>query len=465
MDPIPGRPQAGPPPCSARGICISTERGGIAIRRPLAAHLRVRLALRRLFRRGERLIVPPTGASGPPRPDDFRRVVAFIALVAVGFFGPSLVIARVPISLWVPFAATACLAAVVIAGSFFVIGRRTTVAALLAFVDSCLVAFLGWMFRDYYHQIGLLFTLVVAAFAIVHGFRASLGAVIPGSLFVPLIINQPTGVNPTDPVYAFIYLLGASLVPWTAGRLARLRARALQRQLEATRAAEREAVLILARAAEAKDEHTGEHVARVGDLSAELARTTGMPQEQVADFGFAAMLHDVGKLHVPDHILLKPGRLDEEEWAIMRRHTIWGEQILGGSKAFERARVICRSHHENWDGSGYPDGLRAEGIPLAARIVRLVDVFDALRSDRPYKPAWELERCIDEIVQNGGRQFDPELVPIFLAVIERMPLLAQPTKGANRESLRSLHPRGGRRLTRADPARRMLGHPTSSTPG
>jgi len=334
-------------------------------------------------------------------------------------------------------------AAAVIAGSFFVIGRSTTVAAGFAFFDACLVALLGWTFQDYYHQIGLLFTLLVAGFAIVHGFRASLGAVVPGALLIPFLINHRLGVNPTDPVYAFIYLLGASLVPWTAGRLARRRARALDRQLEATRSAEREAVLILARAAEAKDEHTGEHVARVGDLSARLARFVGMPEDQVDDFGFAAMLHDVGKLHVPDRILLKPGALDDEEWSIMRRHTIWGAEILGGSSAFERARVICRWHHENWDGSGYPDGLRGERIPLPARIVRLVDVFDALLSDRPYKPAWDLERCLEEIGRNAGRQFDPELVPIFLALIERTPLDV-PSVGRGHEPSRSPHHRSRR---------------------
>ena len=428
----------------------TSVRRAIIAKRPLSRYLRARLKLRRFVRNGERIFVPPTTTSGPPSPDDFRRVVAFIAIVAVGFFGPSLVIAKVPLDLWLPFGAMACVAAAVIAGSFFVIGRRTTVAAGFAFFDACLVAVLAVMFQDYYHQIGLLFTLLVAGFAIVHGFRASLGAVIPGALLIPFLINHRLGVNPTDPVYAFIYLLGASLVPWTAGRLARRRARALDRQLEATRSAEREAVLILARAAEAKDEHTGEHVARVGDLSARLARSVGMPEDTVADFGFAAMLHDVGKLHVPDRILLKPGALNDAEWSIMRRHTTWGAEILGGSSAFERARVICRWHHENWDGSGYPDRLRGEKIPLPARIVRLVDVFDALLSDRPYKPAWDLERCLDEIDRNAGRQFDPELVPIFLALIERTPLVVSAV-GPGLQGLPPLH-QGSRRRSRQRPA-------------
>jgi putative two-component system response regulator len=365
--------------------------------------------------------VPPTTGAAL-RTDDFRRSIALIAGLAVGFFPPSLWMAGVPSEMWPLYLAAAAFAGITVAGSFFVVRPRTMGAFLAAFGAVSVVAAIGWLFQGYYHQIGLLFSLVVSAYAIVHGFRASMGAVIPGALYVPLLVHSRAGVNPTDPVYALIYLFGAALIPWTAGRLAMRRAGALRKQLAATRAAEREAVLILARAAEAKDEDTGEHVGRVGDLSAELARRMGLEPAFVADLRFAALLHDVGKLHVPDRVLLKPGRLDASEWEVMRRHTTWGELILGRSEAFELARVIARSHHEDWNGEGYPDSLRGVAIPLPARIVRLADVFDALRSERSYKPAWELQRCIEEIMRNAGRQFDPELVPLFVQLIEDAPL-------------------------------------------
>ena len=176
--------------------------------------------------------------------------------------------------------------------------------------------------------------------------------------------------------------------------------------------------MILARAAEAKDEITGDHVGRVGDLSATLAERAGFSSAQVDDIRFAAMLHDVGKLHVPDSILMKPGRLTAEEFAIVREHCVWGERILGSSTGFQLARRISRSHHENWDGSGYPDGLMWEGIPLVARVVHIADVFDALGNARPYKSAWPLERCLEKIERQAGRMFDPELVALFLPLVD-----------------------------------------------
>ena len=419
-----------------------------------------RLHARRLARAAERLIVPATTRQQTRRSDDFRRLIVVIAAAAVGFFVPSLSIAGVPNAQWLPFGLAAGLAAIVVAGSFFVIERGAGVAAVLAFADACVLGFIGWLFAPYYHQIGLLFALLVGGFAVVHGLRASLGAVLPGAFLVPYVIHAPAGVNATDPVYAFIYLMGAALVPWTAGRLAERRARALQRQVRTIRDAEREAVLILARAAEAKDEDTGEHVARVGELSAALAERIGLSADEVEDIRYAAMLHDVGKLHVPDHILLKSGPLLPSEWEVMRSHTIWGAKIMGSSAAFESARAIARWHHEDWDGAGYPDGLRHDAIPLGARIVRLADVFDALRTDRPYKPAWELERCLEEIQRNAGRQFDPELVETFISLVEREPSASPIVAVRAVMPDPAPHGNGGRRPVRA---RRMPAAAESGT--
>jgi putative two-component system response regulator len=176
--------------------------------------------------------------------------------------------------------------------------------------------------------------------------------------------------------------------------------------------------MILARASEAKDQVTGDHVARVGDLSAELGRRVGMAEAEVEDLRFAGMLHDVGKLHVPDRLLLKRGRLTKSEWEQIKQHTEWGERILGSSEGFELARRIARSHHENFDGTGYPDRLKGEQIPLVARIVRIADVFDALRHERPYKEAWSLARTLDEIRNGAGTLFDPDLANELVAILD-----------------------------------------------
>lgn len=126
------------------------------------------------------------------------------------------------------------------------------------------------------------------------------------------------------------------------------------------------------------------------------------------------MLHDVGKLRVPDRILLKPGRLEADEWELIRRHSAWGEELLDGGEHFELARRIARWHHENWDGSGYPDGLVGAQIPFEARIVRVADVYDALRAERPYKAAWTEEQALSEIQRVRGVHLDPELADLFL---------------------------------------------------
>jgi hypothetical protein len=177
---------------------------------------------------------------------------------------------------------------------------------------------------------------------------------------------------------------------------------------------QRDGMVALARGAEAKDSDTGDHVVRVQLLAEELALATGVHAERAADIGWSAMLHDVGKLHVPDRILLKPGPLNETEWTIMRRHPIWGAEILAQGEGFEVARQIARWHHENVDGSGYPDGLRGDRIPLEARIVRIADAFDAMTNSRPYKPARAIEWALEELARCAGTQFDPELARLFI---------------------------------------------------
>ncbi|HEX7173154.1 MAG TPA: HD-GYP domain-containing protein [Candidatus Limnocylindria bacterium] len=182
---------------------------------------------------------------------------------------------------------------------------------------------------------------------------------------------------------------------------------------------ERDGMVALARGAEAKDTDTGDHIVRVQLLSEELAQAIGLDPAAAADIGWSAMLHDVGKLHVPDRILLKPGPLTPEEWQVMRQHPIYGEQILREGAGFEMARRIARWHHENIDGSGYPDGLRGERIPLEARIVRVADAFDAMTSLRPYMPARSVEWALAELERFAGRQFDPEVVRLLVQMLRQ----------------------------------------------
>lgn len=381
--------------------------------------IRARWVGRAFGRRNELILVPPThGGSGRARPDDYRRVVTLVATLAVGFFFPSLVIASVPANLWLPFGFAASMAGVVISATFFFIPFGSPRAIPASVINASVVTLLGAYYAPYFHQVALLFMLVVAAHSVVHGFRGAIGAVVIGAFAVPLVIQRGMGFNSTDTVYSTIYLFGAALIPWTAARLAERRATALQAQLAQTKRIRRETVLVLARAAEARDEVTGEHITRVGDLSVRLAERAGLDAALIEELRYAAMLHDVGKLHIPDRILLKPGPLSPEERALIQQHTVKGERILGEWEGLALARQVVRWHHEAWDGTGYPDGLAGERIPITSRIVHLVDVYDALVSERPYKQAWSLERAWDELVRQSGRHFDPGLVQLFEGLVD-----------------------------------------------
>lgn len=194
---------------------------------------------------------------------------------------------------------------------------------------------------------------------------------------------------------------------------------------------ERDAVIMLAQAAEAKDDDTGEHVQRLGRISRRICIALGLEDRLVEEIGFFSMIHDVGKIHVPDHILKKPGPLTADEWKVMQQHTIYGERILVDRPIYRIARQITRSHHERWDGKGYPDGLAASAIPLPARIVSVADVFDALTHERPYKPAWPLPEALAEIRGLSGAAFDPQVVEAFLSAIEARDDLNEKQEGCH----------------------------------
>jgi putative two-component system response regulator len=209
---------------------------------------------------------------------------------------------------------------------------------------------------------------------------------------------------------------------------------------ERTRALEEAQIEIverLAMAAEFRDDNTGQHTQRVGQMSALLARQLGMPDGQVSLIRRAAPLHDVGKIGVPDAILLKLGKLTEQEFAVVKTHTVIGARILSGGKfpLLRLAEEIAYSHHERWDGTGYAS-LSETDIPLPGRIVAVADVFDALTQQRPYKPAWPVTDAVAEIERQRGRQFDPGVVDAFLRVIEEQRRQAENAAPTTTESRR-----------------------------
>jgi response regulator RpfG family c-di-GMP phosphodiesterase len=179
---------------------------------------------------------------------------------------------------------------------------------------------------------------------------------------------------------------------------------------------EQEMITRLSRAAEFRDPETGAHIQRMAHYSNLIAKQLGLPQEEQELILRAAPMHDVGKIAIPDRILLKPGRLDEAEFTIMKTHAEKGWEILRQSKShlLDAAAVIARSHHEKLDGSGYPQGLAGEAIPLHGRIVAVADVFDALTSERPYKKAWEIEHALEFLRKGAGTHFDPQCVSAFI---------------------------------------------------
>ena len=198
---------------------------------------------------------------------------------------------------------------------------------------------------------------------------------------------------------------------------AALAAQALTRRRDAA-AAQEELLQRLLRAAGYRDDNTHEHTQRVGHLAALLARESGLGDRMIYLVREAAPLHDLGKIAIPDSILLKPGKLSDEEYEVVKTHALLGARVLTGadSELLEVAERIVRHHHERWDGGGYPDGLAGDEIPAVARITAVADVFDVLVHERPYKDSWTVEAAAEEIRKGAGTQFDPAVVEAFDAL-------------------------------------------------
>jgi hypothetical protein len=246
---------------------------------------------------------------------------------------------------------------------------------------------------------------------------------------------DPLGLGEGPPVIAVAELTGGERLGEEG--LARL-ALLVERRALRTRVAELEAIVAgqvrtafreaeavrldaldrLLRAAEYRDDNTPEHAERVGVLVARLARAMALPDRVVRVLRRAAPVHDLGKIAIPDEILLKPGPLTPEEFAVVQTHPVLGARVLAGSgvDVFELAEQVVRSHHERWDGGGYPDGLAGDAIPVSARILHVADVFDVLLHERPYKEAWTPGQAVAEIQAGAGTQFDPEVVRAFEAL-------------------------------------------------
>jgi len=208
-------------------------------------------------------------------------------------------------------------------------------------------------------------------------------------------------------------------------RSERERRQELERALEQERVANEElrrtglqGISHLVLAATLKDRTTGEHLQRVRGYVEAIARRLELPGAVVEELGYSSVMHDVGKIHTPDHILQAEHHLSGDEFAVIKRHCTDGERMLGEARFFETARAIAREHHERWDGKGYPDGKSGTDISIAARIVAVADVFDALTSKRPYKAAWSADEGLTAIKEGAGERFDPAVVAAFVALCE-----------------------------------------------
>ncbi len=235
-------------------------------------------------------------------------------------------------------------------------------------------------------------------------------------------------------VFLWLVFSGLSFLRLTRANLRETEA-VFEASIDQVKAAQEDMVLQMATYSEARDALTGEHLQRVRVIATRLAIGLGETSEDAHAIGKAAIAHDLGKIGIPDFILGKPARLTEEEYNTIKTHTLLGESALGSSPLFCLERQCARHHHEWWDGTGYPDGLAGEAIPLVARITSVADVFDALVTRRPYKDPWPVEEAIRYLRERSGTQFDPHIIRAFIDLYESAGI---PTPGDRLEREESL---------------------------
>jgi CHASE2 domain-containing sensor protein len=266
---------------------------------------------------------------------------------------------------------------------------------------------------------------VVARLRVLRGLAVCVAAGGAYAVGVQLAFDRGTVMALTYPLAALLLgIVGGIGVSYASERLEREEVgrynvkleEEVRRRTEELRETQLEVVLRLGQAAEWRDQETADHISRMSRLSARLGRAAGMSEEEAEMLLHASAMHDVGKIGIPDRVLLKPAPLDPEEWEIMKLHTTIGANILSGSRSplLRMAERVALTHHEKWDGSGYPNGLAGEAIPLEGRICAICDVFDALTSPRPYKDAWPVDAALEEIRAQSGSHFDPGLTALFL---------------------------------------------------
>lgn len=306
------------------------------------------------------------------------------------------------------------LAALVLKRRIYLLRATTIICDHLTIICTSLWVFAKMGQAGYESDLWLVFATFIITSAMSYG---PLGSMFFAALWTGMLLFISTGIYDADSYtrdelpmrLTFFVLISFCVISLSAE---------LRNRSDKLGHKSRQTLSMLATIVEARDTDAGLHLRHITHYSRAIALVLGMTETQADEIAYAAMIHDVGKAQVPDSILKKPGPLTLDERREIERHTVWGHELLTGNDEFATACEVARSHHERWDGTGYPDGLAGEAIPLAARITAVADVYDALTNERPYKHAWTTREAIAEIKRLRGSHFDPAVVDAFLRLHE-----------------------------------------------